>query len=76
MKNSSLSGDRTGVINVDIGDSMTTKIEYKVSSGDVIISGRHVRHKYAEPVQVLYVCQFVSGYRVSVSVGQSIVHRY
>lgn len=51
VKNSSLSGDRTGSIHVDMDDVATT-IEYKVSSGDVIISGRYVRHKYADPVQV------------------------
>ena len=59
VKNSSLSGDRTGTINVDMGDSITP-IDYKVSSGDVIISGRHVRHKFNDPVQVcMYVCVYV-----------------
>ena len=28
------------------------KVEYSVVSGDVIISGRYVKHKFADPVQV------------------------
>ena len=61
VKNSSLSGDRTGTINVDMGDSITP-IDYKVSSGDVIISGRHVRHKFNDPVQVcMCVCMCIRG---------------
>ena len=51
VKNSSLSGDRTADINVDMGDSVQ-QVQYRVVSGDVIISGRHVKHKFADPVLV------------------------
>ena len=52
VKNSSLSGDRTGNINVDMGGAGMSQIQYRVVSGDVIISERFVKHKYADPVQV------------------------